>query len=848
MTGDPAARALPLRAPVLDGECLDSWLEALARRNGISISVLVPAFGWKAPPSAARLSLAVAPAILRRAEQQAGLPAGRLDKAVLDPYLRLGPVRRDGSRYCPQCLAAAGGRWMLSWRLPWSFACTVHGTVLLDDCPACGRAPRRNLSWAGLNPPGTCPAPAGEGKRCEASLHAVPAQRAGRALLGAQQWISALTASAASGHGEAARALSDLPVIAGWLLRHAAAGEITALSAQAGPAWQSWLAQRQPARDVPPPGALLTGIAAVLAMPVIRPGDTEAIGEIRARMPPGHDPRCPRPTAMMPSQWSRLSEAARGRFLRALDPGLISLDRLRYRTGTAQASIPRSSPAQLAARARCIPQLLWPGWAVRLMPPSGLAAVPFRSAIATCLLLPGKITRAIHPGDGPHSNRSSVAINSILRSLTAAGHDSVLTATALLAAYLDEHGSPVDYQRRRDLIPAEAISKDQWLEACGRASAHPGKGDRRRRDAGRYVYELLTGADLTDSRCPLAFASAQDKSRYLGFTDTLTTPLRAALHDHASGLLDRLGISEPLIWEPPASCCEGITLPGRDPGDIDLDAVNRLVVTGGIPPGTAAAQLGTTISHVRLALEKVHRPAREWAPSTPPAAWQKWRDRARTLLTREFFNREYLTARKPLHQIEAETGIPSTHLAARARDHGIPLTNAWQPTPIDPQWLRDQYARRSYSDIAAELDLSVMTVIAAARRHGIPSRPKGVHSRPDMIATLGEDIPPDIRRAVEGSLHGWQRLHRFRQAMAYPAIGTAARQIGAHPSALIHQFQRLERDIGAMLYHRSSPGHPMRPTARGNALLQALGQPAVRALAPPQPDASQPADQDPPPC
>ncbi len=42
---------------------------------------------------------------------------------------------------------------------------------------------------------------------------------------------------------------------------------------------------RQPARDVPPASALLTGIAAALAMPVIRPGDTEAILEIRARMP-----------------------------------------------------------------------------------------------------------------------------------------------------------------------------------------------------------------------------------------------------------------------------------------------------------------------------------------------------------------------------------------------------------------------------------------------------------------------------------------------------------------------------------------------------------------------------------
>jgi hypothetical protein len=42
----------------------------------------------------------------------------------------------------------------------------------------------------------------------------------------------------------------------------------------------------------------------------------------------------------------------------------------------------------------------------------------------------------------------------------------------------------------------------------------------------------------------------------------------------------------------------------------------------------------------------------------------KWQDRARILLTREFFDREYTAARKTLHQIEAETGIPRTHLAA----------------------------------------------------------------------------------------------------------------------------------------------------------------------------------------
>ena len=83
--------------------------------------------------------------------------AGRLDDAVLDRYLPLGPVRRHGSRYCPSCLAERDGRWLLSWRLGWTFACTTHGVLLCDTCPACGQAPRGRAGRAGLNPPGTCP-------------------------------------------------------------------------------------------------------------------------------------------------------------------------------------------------------------------------------------------------------------------------------------------------------------------------------------------------------------------------------------------------------------------------------------------------------------------------------------------------------------------------------------------------------------------------------------------------------------------------------------------------------------------------------------------------------------------
>jgi hypothetical protein len=40
--------------------------------------------------------------------------------------------------------------------------------------------------------------------------------------------------------------------------------------------------------------------------------------------------------------------------------------------------------------------------------------------------------------------------------------------------------------------------------------------------------------------------------------------------------------------------------------------------------------------------------------------------------------------------------------------------------------------------------------------------------------------------------------------MTFPAIEAAATCLSAHQSALVHQFRRLERDIGAKLYYPST--------------------------------------------
>ena len=794
-------RTLPLRVPIVPGEALDSWLEALARRHQVTVGMLTAALGWPVPATPGGLVAGVPAQALRRLEHLAGLPAGRLDDAVLDRYLPLEPVRRRGSRYCPSCLAERDGRWLLAWRLGWTFACTAHGVLLCDTCPSCGQAPRGRAGRAGLNPPGTCANTIKRANCCGADLRQVTPSRLapGHPVLAAQHWTGTLLTHDDTRPAGNGIATGDLGIVASWVLRQAPAAQFAGSGPQALAAWREWeqqspAARRQPSR-FPPASAALTAALAATAMTVLAGNDEQAIEQIRALLPRRAGPRHARPAGLPGPRWRQLSHPARGRFLRALDPRLGPADRIRYRTGTPQAAIPDDPPGLLAARARAIPQLLWPEWAIRLMPARGFAPGPFRSTIAACLLLPGQPGRATRTAiTALHAYRSALATGAVLRALADGGHDTVLNAISCLAGYLDGYGSRIDYQRRRDLIPAETITAGQWRQLCYGAAAHPGEA-RRHRDAQRYLFQLLTGADLHDPRHALAFTSNYDYSRYHAFAGTLPTGLRDALHGHAAALLHDLGIGEPLTWAPPPGCCAGLDLPGSEPDDIDLDAAGHLIIAGKLPVAEAAARLGTSTGHVRLALDRVPRPARQWGRSAAPPTWQR-RQHARGILTREFFDREYIAAGKNLRQLEADTGIPCRFLTQVAREHGITMTGQLGPAPAGPGQLPGQ-------DITGT---------------GNPAEP-GDHS-------LG-----DIRRAAADSPAGWRRLRRFQTAMASPTIAAAAARLRIYPSALSHQLRRLERDIGARLYQPATSRRPWRPTGCGTALLTALARPGIQALA-----------------
>lgn len=829
-------RVLPLRVAPLPGEGLDSWLEALGRRSGLPLPAMMDILQLPRVFTTRLLVTSLEPHVLRSLEEITGLPAGRLDALVFGAAMPWGPQRQPRCRYCPQCLAEREGRWLLRWWLPWVFACTTHQVLLHDVCPRCQSAPRRRLPRRShLHPPASClRQPRGE-PVCGTDLSTTPllSLPPGHALLQAQDWIDDLLDR--DDPAQAHTVFSDLNACTTWLHRTIRTTDLEELGAVVT---EGWARQPRPTRQtrLQALSPAVRGVIAATAQPILAGTDTEAIDVIR-RLRQREDPTgSPLPQGMDFHQWPRLSAAAHRRFLQAADPDMRALDRLRLRSATPRAGYPTADSTLSTARIRHVPQLLWPTWTVRLMPRAGTDEDYFRAMASALLLLPGEpqhtpgeITGRLHP-------YLSDTMGLVLRRITRA-HPDVLIALCRLADHLDDHGGTIDYQRRRDLVPDQPISYDIWKQLCFATGTQPGDSLNRAAQtprfvqAQRYLHQLLTGSDLADPAHPLAWQSARDRSRYLAFLPTLTLDQRHALHEHARSLLDGLGIAEPLTWEPSDQCAAGLSLPGAPLTDIDRDALKRLVFVERRTPGEAAQELGMTITHVRFALEGIGAEPQEWTSRHSPLAAWRLRERARTILTPEFLEREYTQQEKTLTQIAQETGLPRHIVVEQARAVGLTIYYSRRPHPIDEDWLREHYLtrKRSTYDIAQEVGTEDETIRRRLQRLGIALRPQGVHSRTVMTAKLDRSVPRDVRAAVEGTLHGWLRLHRFQIAMAFPNLTTASTYLRAHHNALTTQFQQLEATIGRPLYRRSVQTTPQQPTKRGQSLLRHLQRPDVRA-------------------
>ena len=856
---DEPRRTVPLLVRPLPGEPFDSWLMTYAHRIGLPVGELLSALGLRPSSAMAEYTIRLHPDEATQTARVTGLSTTQLDAMTLRTFDGRMVVleanqravtrsvwwgRGSGSRFCPQCLTERDGRWLLRWRLSWAFACARHNSLLHDRCPRCRGTVRQSLlkvRWD--RPPAYCDGVVA-GAPCRADLRTVPPQplSVDYPILRAQHWIDGLIDAVEQGKDgddpstSLAQRCSDLRAVGGWLLRQGAATDFDHFGEHVVQAWHA--AQARYREDnirpsqFPPTDAALMGALIARIQALITGTDDSAVAEIRRLLirTPQRPSVCP---PGLDQQWHRLSPAVQALFLRAGDPDRSYVDRLRHRSCCPTARLPESDGSPVNTRSSHLPQLLWPGWTVRLLPVQGRHIDAFRAVMAICLLIPGDGRRPVsRTAAHLHPYISTSMISSVLLRLAQQGHDSVFPALCELADNLDRHGSPIDYARRRGLITPEVLTERDWHQICYTTRTHPGHG-RRFRNARRYLLQRLTGCDFTDPTNPLTFTDTHDRAWFTEFTSTLPTIVCDALHEHAAGHLRTLGIDEPVTWEPPRGWAPSLVPPGREPSDIDLTALRHMIVDQGMTARDAAARLGTNIQHVRLVLEDI-----EHVDSPPgaarPAEARDRRQHARTILTPEFLEREYVQNGQSLQRIASATGIPQDIVVEIAKDAGHVVTRGPRRIVIDERWLREQYLvkRRSFPDIAAECGASEKTVTRCAREYGIPARPAGITSHPHMVTKANTALHPDIRRAVEGGLHGWQRLHRFRAVMAFPTIKTAAVDLGIHPSTLINQLQRIEDDIGAQLYIRATPHRPLRITRRGTALLRALDRPeAQRYLA-----------------
>jgi len=163
-----AGNAEPAKAPVglrtfpfvvepIEGEAFSSWLEAIATRHDVPFADIVGR--CEIPPSALLDSGLISQDAesCRRISAVTGVDAAVVHAIAMGPRreptvgLNYGLLqgnlsgweRRPTSRFCPQCLASNGGRWLSRWRLNWSFACTYHHCLLADFCPDCSGPQRR---------------------------------------------------------------------------------------------------------------------------------------------------------------------------------------------------------------------------------------------------------------------------------------------------------------------------------------------------------------------------------------------------------------------------------------------------------------------------------------------------------------------------------------------------------------------------------------------------------------------------------------------------------------------------------------------------------------------------------
>jgi hypothetical protein len=659
-------RALPIHLPPVPGEALDSWLEAYAARLATPLGQMREVLGlsrsgnrldsrghrtdWTVHLTEAEISQLTAVTRLSASAVAAmTLSSWNRHAIIIDTATRRIEARKlwsraHGSRYCPTCLAESDGRWQLSWRLTWQFACLQHRRLLIASCPRCHRMPRQSPHPLRVLPtPGACGLPTRETPSGNESGHrprcGYPLAAATETLPEAPEWLLAtqtiITDALNNRPGqqlatgiyrhhpvETVEFLGDLRTLAGMIFRlptpeilarwadpqlmsryHAELDRAGVDHAEPGPA-----RPRIAPEKLIPIDAAATGLVLTAAMHVLTADDiTTAANRLR---PIIEQLDARQPFALRHSDLARrFSPPLQAAILRTRDHQMQIVQRLRHRSSSA----PRPVTCQTttaARRAACLPGLLWTAAALPLIPLHDRGARRWRLALPVCLLLTGSQTTlpdAVHLlGDAAGTPRTVHRIHAKIRAHPSGA--TILRALSLIADELDQHGTPIDYHRRRKLFAHRTnfITLSQWETPQTRRR---GSAARTLIHARRWLYETLTGNPIEAAPPPLTIHDYRTRTAYSEFRMRLLPDELALLRTIGTDELARLAIHEPLSWQPllqfpPELRAE---LPGPDVDDINISAVHQLFLNGPwVSAKTIAAACGTSSEHIRHVLD--HHP------------------------------------------------------------------------------------------------------------------------------------------------------------------------------------------------------------------------------------------------
>lgn len=835
-------RTLPIRLAPLDGEALDSWLEALAHRSDAAwidilhaVGLTLGRFGtfpWivNVPgPQVASISAAV--------EISAGtvraMTLAHFDQTPLRTIARRPKVSRvfpwaraSGSRYCPQCLAESDGRWQLTWRLGWSFACLTHACLLADVCPECVGMPRVRAIPAHYTPvPGHCARQVSSGghqsqTRCGGSLTEAVTPQLSRdhPVLSAQATVDDIFRSGTADLGRyrsnpqpSLHALADIRHLAAHLLakeKRSSIDEIVGLD-QLGVSYDPRHAHIRSARRgdwgaeqwaiTPHASIAAVGItAAVLAMS--KP-PTGAAQVTRARY-----------WAVRP-----MVEAV------ALGNVVRPSDELRYRTNSVARSSHEMESRRIAALTRRTPTMLWPAWSLRFALPRS-AQRQLRPALSSFLLLVDTRLDLADAAALLNSRLHRHACSRVLQLLSnRTDWPETRIALGRLADYLVDHDTPIDYERRRQLNYAALLPDEVWSRIC-RDTCTPAGHPARARIVRYYLYERLSGRPVDD--LPLAHVVGETHTKVNNFPLYLTSDLACALAEYCRNFLADNDISdEPPFWSPPTDVLAGMQLPGPDPESVDISTMVRLTGETCWSGTRIAAMLDTTLPVVRhlseLSVDTVRSP--HDLPLTRRG--RGGLKRARSALAPEDLAKLYWQDFRSLREIAAEVGVDGKIIKQLAREYGIEVRPPGQlpRQVIDRDWLYEQYVvkRRTLQDIGIECGISPSNMARWAKRHSIPLRSRGgISHRAHLADQIAADTVPVLIRPALAGVGGWQRLERLAIAVQFHTLTAAARQLGA--PGLVGQIERIEAELGFRVLVRAQRGRAMQLTDDGRRVLAAV--------------------------